>query len=150
MPLPTLEQNTAASAYEVIRAEASSLLVLVGAVRADLGSDMRVMRLIDLHTRLRAGRSNGEQLAAAPGIADFAKQAMGDPAYDLFANWGAAVQSGIAVNVWIEANVPNDGAGGAVLYRFTEGAVAQPTFLAPSSLAPLAPLLDALISAIQG
>jgi acetolactate synthase regulatory subunit len=90
-----------------------------------------------------------DALAATPGLAEYAKAQVNDPAYDVAAEYIAMRNAMVAARDDLMGRFPKDG-GGFLLYQTLtiEGVIQHRTFTA-AQMAPVVTLMDAVIATID-
>lgn len=149
MPLPTEPPISDAEAYNSVTQIARNVLASAERMKTAASGPILVSQVADLFDTLRGAKDDGQKLAAIAGIEAYAKTFNGD-AYSITQSFMGVLAAGTAVTDWIIANVPGDGKGGIVTRRFQDGGKTLQVTMAPEEIAPITPLLDALIASISG
>lgn len=136
------------SAYQTVKRAAAQLKASAQGVRAQLAaSNASYDFLRDIYRTLERAQAQFTQLAATPGLADYAKAQENDPAYDVAAEFTAMQSAITATLTWMNNNVPtsvtakppaNWGDGALIATEFT-----------PAQTAGLRAQLDAVIATID-
>jgi hypothetical protein len=148
MPLPTSAPQTAETAYRLVIALAQTCSVNLRGVKGliEAGTRVPAVALVGLYQALNGAQDAGIAIQGVEGLADYAKEAMGDPAYDIDAEFMASIVACMAVTDWLLANMRNDGAGGVVGWvRNAEGQF-DPLTVPAEDLAALSALIDAALA----
>jgi len=149
MPLPTEKPVSAETVYSQIVSAVQGLLLQCSATKIECQNGSSVDMIVNFHSALRGARALGEAVEETTGLADYAKQAMGDQNYDIVAAFTATLAKGQLVTDWIAANLPNDGNGNYASFTYSDGDFSR-IALSSSLLAPLSALIDDLVAAIKG
>jgi hypothetical protein len=88
------------------------------------------------------------EIAAVPGIADYAVAQEGDPAYDIVAEFGALIAQLVAAKDWLYAAIPRDVNGYILVHTTTPDGEIIARVYTPAESAAFIPYLDAIALAI--
>lgn len=88
------------------------------------------------------------EIAAVPGIAQYAVEQEGDPTYDIAAEFGAMMTQLGAAKDWLYDAIPRDANGYILVYTTTPEGEMVPRVYTPADAAPFIPYLDAIAAAI--
>ena len=119
-------------------------------VRAlSVAGTLAASNVLDFATRLADARFEMQKSAAVPGIGEYARSQINDPAINIAAEFTAMVNAIDACIAWVVANFPKD-AGGFLLAKTigADGRTIDRVFTAGST-ATLRTQLDALIATID-
>ncbi|MHB2205063.1 hypothetical protein [Methylobacterium sp. CM6257] len=147
MPLPTSVPETAAEAFNRVLSTAFSVKTNLTGVR-DLiaGGTIYMDNLIGLYQALNASQGVGLSIQGVEGLSDYAKQAVGNPDYDIDAEFMASVIACKAVTDWLLANMPSDGNGGFLGWRLQQDSTVQRVIVDRNTLGDLAALIDTALA----
>lgn len=148
MPFPTSVPVTAEAAFQQVLGTAQSVSSNLRGVR-DLianGGPVMVDNLIGLYQALNASRDAGLTIQSVEGLADYAKTALNDPAYDINAAFMASVVACKAVTDHLLTIMPGDGNGGFIGWRVGSDGKISRVEVAASTLGPLRDLINAALA----
>jgi hypothetical protein len=89
------------------------------------------------------------ELAATPGIGDYAKEQEDDPTYDVVAEFASMLSAIDEVVTNISSTLPVDGSGFHLLFKTNPDATLDPRLFTGASLSGLITKLDAVVAAIS-
>lgn len=88
------------------------------------------------------------EIAAVPGIVEYAVAQEGDPAYDIVTEFGAMMAQLGAAKDWLYAAIPRDVDGYSLTHKTTTDGEVIARVYTPAESAPFIPYLDAIANAI--
>ncbi len=148
MPLPTSVPLTAEVAFQQVLGTAQSTTSNLRGVR-DLianGGPVLMDNLIGLYQALNASRDVGLTIQGFEGLADYARTALNDPAYDINAAFMTSVVACKAVTDHLLAIMPGDGNGGYTGWRVGSDGKIDRVTVDVSTLGPLRDLIAAALA----
>ncbi|MHC2108977.1 hypothetical protein [Methylobacterium sp. CM6246] len=148
MPLPTSAPQTAETAYRLVIATAQTCSVNLRGLKGliDAGARVPLVALVGLYQALNGSQGVGRSIQGVEGLAEYAKEALQAPDYDIDAEFMRSIIACKAVTDWLLANLPNDGAGGYVGWTHEGDGQIVPLTVAADTLAPLAALIDTALA----
>lgn len=126
----------------MVRAQAMSLsLQIQGAVAASY--------ILKYLSDLRGLYLHMQDLAAVPGVEQYARDEFDNQTYDIGAQFSAMSAQMVATARWIAANFPKDPNGYLLAQIIDVNGATTDRVLSPSDLAGLRAILDALVATIS-
>lgn len=114
-----------------------------------LAADIDADSIWSWYTDLYTVRAALLEIAAIPNIAAYATEQEDDPTLDIVAEFNAMVAAIEAAATWIYQALPRDANGYVLIHKTTTAGELVPRVFAPAATAPLVPLLQAIVDAID-
>lgn len=142
-------KDSLASVWSGVQARASQVRIHAQELRnASAAGPVSGKNVVDFATLLADAVVMLDRAAAVPGIAQYARDQIGDQVLDVVAEFTAMRAVIIATRDWIMANFPKDGSGYLLLMSFTADGRYTFRTLTTAQTAGLRTQLDALIATI--
>ena len=142
-------KDSLASAWASIQSRASQVKIHAQEIsNASAAGPISGKTVVDFSTLLADATVTLDKAAAIPGMAQYARDQIGDQTLDVVAEFTAMRAQMIATRDWIVANFPKDGSGYLLLISFTADGRYVFRTLTTIQTVGLRTQLDALIATI--
>lgn len=145
MPLPTSAPQTAETGYLLVVATANAVSSSLNGIKGmiDSGMPLQIDNLIGLYQSLNSAQAQGLNIQSIPGLNAYAKQATGNPDFEIEAEFMRSIIACKAVTDWLLANMPGDGNGGFLGWQHRPNGSITKVVIDVEALAPLSGLVAA-------